>query len=59
MSLMGQSRHIQRTPKTNFVRFNNGQTRARWDCPLCANRDQRAAANSISIQSTRQRRLAT
>jgi hypothetical protein len=23
MSLMGQSRHIQRTPKTNFVRFSN------------------------------------
>jgi hypothetical protein len=40
MSALGQSRHIQRTPKTNFVRYapNSDHSTAEFVCPLSANR---------------------
>jgi hypothetical protein len=39
MSLLGQSRHIQRTPKTNFVRYapNSDHSTAEFVCRLSAN----------------------
>ena len=38
MSLLGQSRHIQRTPKTNFVRYapNSDHSAAEFVCRLSA-----------------------
>jgi hypothetical protein len=49
---LGQKRTNYRGLKPTFVRYcsNSGQTRVRLDCPLSANRDQRTAAISISIQ---------
>jgi hypothetical protein len=47
MSLMGQSRHIQRTPKTNLVRYapNSDHSTAEFVCPLSANRDRQRACD--------------
>jgi hypothetical protein len=38
MSLLGQLRHIQRTPKSNFVRYapNSDHSTAEFVCPLSA-----------------------
>jgi hypothetical protein len=57
MSLLGQSRHIQRTPKTNFVRYapNSDHSMAEFVCRLSANRDRCTAANCIVVRSHRWR----
>src|SRR5450755_4185148 len=52
MSALGQSRHIQRTPKTNFVRYapNSDHSTAEFVCPL-------SATSGHSLERRQRRRL--